>query len=163
MHCRFWSSLKSHMSSFLSISVGDIDQLWYFHWGFPASSGIKNPLAMQKPQETWVWSLGWEDPLEEEMATHSSILAWRIPWTEEPGGLESMGSQSRTRLKQPSSRYYNKALQCTALSKWPLLCTGQPVQHHEQHLPQYPQWLFSHWSVPQWAPSPSQQLSLSHH
>ena len=41
----------------------------------------------------WVRSLGWEGPLEEGMATHSSILAWRIPWTEEPGGLESMGSQ----------------------------------------------------------------------
>ena len=40
----------------------------------------------------WVWPLGQEDPLEEEMATHSSILAWRIPWTEEPGGLQSMGS-----------------------------------------------------------------------
>ena len=44
-------------------------------------------------QETWVRSLGWEDPMEEEMATHSSILAWKIPWTEEPGGLQSMGSQ----------------------------------------------------------------------
>ena len=44
-------------------------------------------------QETWVWSLGWEDPLEEGMATHSTILAWRIPWTEEPGGLQFMGSQ----------------------------------------------------------------------
>ena len=44
-------------------------------------------------QETWVPSLGWEDPLEKEMATHSSILVWRIPWTEEPGGLQSMGSQ----------------------------------------------------------------------
>ena len=43
--------------------------------------------------ETWVWSLGWEDSLEKEMATHSSILAWRIPWTEEPGGLQSMGLQ----------------------------------------------------------------------
>ena len=43
--------------------------------------------------ENRVWSLGWEDPLEKEMATHSSILAWRIPWTEEPGGLQSMGSQ----------------------------------------------------------------------
>ena len=42
-------------------------------------------------QETWVLSLGQEDPLEEEMATHSSILVWRIPWTEEPGGLQSMG------------------------------------------------------------------------
>ena len=44
-------------------------------------------------QETWVQSLGLEDPLEKEMATRSSILAWEIPWTEEPGGLQSMGSQ----------------------------------------------------------------------
>ena len=44
-------------------------------------------------QETWVRSLGWEDPLEKEMATHSSILAWRIPWTEEHGRLQSTGSQ----------------------------------------------------------------------
>ena len=44
-------------------------------------------------QETWVRSLGWEDPLEKEMATHSSILAWRIPWMEGPGGLQSTGSQ----------------------------------------------------------------------
>ena len=44
-------------------------------------------------QETWVLSLGREDPLQEGMATHSSVLAWRIPWTEEPGGLQSMGSQ----------------------------------------------------------------------
>ena len=51
---------------------------------------IKNPPAMQ---DTWVQSLGWEYLLEEEMATHSSILSWRIPWTEEPGGLKSMQSQ----------------------------------------------------------------------
>ena len=51
---------------------------------------VKNPPAMQ---ETWVRSLGRENPLKKEMATHSSILAWRIPWTEEPGGLQSMGSQ----------------------------------------------------------------------
>ena len=44
-------------------------------------------------QETWVQCLGWEDPLEEEMATHSSNLAWEIPWTEEPGGLQSKWSQ----------------------------------------------------------------------
>ena len=44
-------------------------------------------------QETWVRSLSWEDPLEKEMAPHSSILAWKIPWTEEPGRLQSMGSQ----------------------------------------------------------------------
>ena len=51
---------------------------------------VKNPPAMQ---ETWVQSLGGEDPLEKGMATHSSILAWKIPWTEEPGGLQSTGSQ----------------------------------------------------------------------
>ena len=51
---------------------------------------VNNPAAMQ---DTWVWTLGWEDPLEEGMATHFSILAWRIPWTEEPGGLQPMGSQ----------------------------------------------------------------------
>ena len=44
-------------------------------------------------QETWVWSLGWEDTLEKEMAAHSSIVAWKIPWTEEPGRLQSMGLQ----------------------------------------------------------------------
>ena len=49
-------------------------------------------------RETGVGSLGWEDPLEKEMATHSSILAWKIPCTEEPGRLQSMGSQSQTRL-----------------------------------------------------------------
>ena len=51
----------------------------------------KNPPAMQETQETQVRSLSREDPLEEGMAAHSSILAWRIPWTEEPGGLQSMG------------------------------------------------------------------------
>ena len=49
-------------------------------------------------QETWVRSLGQEDPLEKEMAAHSSTLAWKIPWMEEPGGLQSMGSQSQTQL-----------------------------------------------------------------
>ena len=48
---------------------------------------------MQEMQETWVWFLGWEDPLEEEKATHSRILAWKIPWTEEFGRLQSKGSQ----------------------------------------------------------------------
>ena len=51
---------------------------------------VKNPLAMW---ETWVQALGWEDPLEQEMAIHSSTIAWKIPWTEEPGRLQSMGSQ----------------------------------------------------------------------
>ena len=54
---------------------------------------VQNPPAMQETQEMWVQSLGQEDPREEGMTTHSSILAWRIPWTEEPGGLPSMGLQ----------------------------------------------------------------------
>ena len=54
------------------------------------AQSVKNPHAMQ---ETQVQSLDWEDPLEKKMATHSSILLWRIPWTEEPGGLLFMGSQ----------------------------------------------------------------------
>ena len=58
--------------------------------GFPSGSVIKNPPVMQ---EMWVRWLGQEDPLEEEMATQSSILAWKIPWTEEPGKLQSMGLQ----------------------------------------------------------------------
>ena len=56
---------------------------------------VKNLPAMQ---EIWVQSLGQEDPLEREVATHSSVLVWKIPWTEEPGGLQSMESQSPTRL-----------------------------------------------------------------
>ena len=55
-------------------------------------SAVKNLPAMQEPQETWVQSLGWEDSLEEEMTTHSSTLAWRIPWTEKPSRLQSTGS-----------------------------------------------------------------------
>ena len=59
-------------------------------WDFPIAQMVKNLPAMQ---ETQVRSLGQEDPLEKEMATPSSILAWRIPWTEEPGGLQSMRLQ----------------------------------------------------------------------
>ena len=64
---------------------------------------VKNLPAMQ---ETWVRSLDQEDALEEEMATHSSILAWRIPWPEEPGGLQTIGSQSQTQLKRLSTHAY---------------------------------------------------------
>ena len=61
-----------------------------FFMGFPGGLMVKNPPAMQEAQ---VLSLGWEDPLEKEMITHSSMRAWRIPWTEEPGGLMSMTLQ----------------------------------------------------------------------
>ena len=59
-------------------------------WASLVAQMVKNQPAIQ---ETWVQSLGWENPLEKRMATHSSIFAWRIPWTEEPGGLQSMDSQ----------------------------------------------------------------------
>ena len=63
---------------------------------------MKNPPAMQETQETWVRSLGWEDPLKEGVATHSSILAWEIPQRKEPGGLHTvhMVAKSWTQLKQ---------------------------------------------------------------
>ena len=66
---------------------------------------VKNPHAKQ---DTQVWSLGWEDPLEKKMATHSITLAWEIPWTEEPGGLQSMelqrvGHDLATKQQQPFS------------------------------------------------------------
>ena len=71
--------------------------------GFPAGSAVENPPAVQEPQETHIRSLGREDPLEEGVATHTSVLVWRIPQTEESGGLQSMGSQSQTWLKRLST------------------------------------------------------------
>ena len=68
----------------------------YIYTGFPNGSAVKNlppNTGDTGDQETWVWSLDQEDPLEEEMATHSSTLAWKIPWTEEPDWLQSMGLQ----------------------------------------------------------------------
>ena len=61
--------------------------------GFPGGAVIKNPLANAEEQEAQIRALGWEDPLEKEMETCSIIPAWKIPWTEEPGGLQPMGSQ----------------------------------------------------------------------
>ena len=66
-------------------------------WASLVAQTVKNLPAMQ---ETQVQSLNWEDPLEKGIATHSSILAWRIPWTEEPGGLQSMGSQKLDMTEQ---------------------------------------------------------------
>ena len=69
---------------------------------------VKNLPAMQEPQETQVQFLGREDPLEEGVTTHSSIHAWRIPWTEEPGGLQFHPvTKSQTQLKHPSTQHTN--------------------------------------------------------
>ena len=67
----------------------DTTERLHFHFHFVAQL-VKNLPAMP---ETWVRSLGWEDALEKEMAVHSSTIAWKIPWTEEPGRLQFMGSQ----------------------------------------------------------------------
>ena len=78
--------------------------------GFPGGSDSKESPVMQ---ETSVPPLGWEDPLEKAMATHSSILAWEIPWTEEPGGLESMGSQ---RVRHNCATFTQRGLSCWVIT-----------------------------------------------
>ena len=79
--------MQNHLAVFLSFFIS----LLIYDLGVSLiAQSVKNLPAMQ---ETLVWFLGWEDPLEKEMAAHSSILTWRIPWTEEPGRLQSMGSQ----------------------------------------------------------------------
>ena len=92
-----------------------IESIWLllpsFLGGFFGSSDSKESSSRL---ETWDQSLGWEDPLEEGMTTHSSILAWRIPWTEEPGGLQSMGSQSQTRL---SDFHFSLSTKCLSWDK----------------------------------------------
>ena len=71
-------------------------------------------------RETWVQSLGQEDPLEKEIVTHSSTLAWKMPWTEEPGRLQSMGSQqSQTQLKQLSTHHESES---EVAQSYPTLC-----------------------------------------
>ena len=83
---------------------------------------VKNVPAMQ---ETWVQSLGREDPLEKEMATHSSILAWRIPWTEEPGGLQSVGFQKSDITWQLNHhQWLMRASQVALVGKYPLANAG---------------------------------------
>ena len=82
----------------ISQSLSSVSMMQSFRWHrfycWISSEPITRiHLPMQETQETWVWSLGREDPLEKERVTHSSILAWEILWTKEPGGLQSMGSQ----------------------------------------------------------------------
>ena len=81
--------ILSCLSSILVINA--FDSLFKILWGFPGCAAVKNPPA--KAGDSEVQFLGREDPLEVEMATHSIILAWEIPWTEEPGRLQSMRSQ----------------------------------------------------------------------
>ena len=86
---------------------------------------VKNPPAVQ---ETWAQSLSWEDPLEKGMATHSSILAWRTPWTEEPGGLQSMGSQRVGHDEAAEHTCASARIQRTGSRIW----SGEAVSHGRQ-------------------------------
>ena len=91
----------------------------------------KNLPATQRTQETWVQSLGGEDPLEEDMATHSSILSWKIPWTEKPGLLQSMGSKSQTGLSDFTFTFHFHALEKemathSSVLAWRIQLTEEP-------------------------------------
>ena len=93
---------------------------------------VKNLPAVQ---ETWVRSLGWEDPLEKEMETHSSILAWKISWTEEPGGLQSMGPQRVRHNWATNTQVYPsppKVSLCPSiiLTSWSSFCHCPTVGNH---------------------------------
>ena len=89
--------LRQQVWGNLHYIFGDVLNEYFKHLeqglGFSSGPAVKNSLAMQEPQETRVQSLGWEDALEKEMATHSSALDWKIPGTEEHGGLQYMGLQ----------------------------------------------------------------------
>ena len=119
---------------------------------FPGGSAVKNPPAMQ---ETQVRSLGQEDPLEQGMATHSSILAWRIPWTEEPGGLQSMVSQRvghdwATRQQQQLRAPRDEgewALVLILKSSADLVLLNPQERRLEESLENGIQWLLCQWLV----------------
>ena len=94
IHCTLLpcvTSISYSLSCHMSITYHHV---WYIvktRMGFPGGTGGKEPTCHCR-REIWVQSLGWENPLKEGLAAHSRILAWRIPWTEEPGGLQSIGS-----------------------------------------------------------------------
>ena len=96
--------------------ISKLDIMKTYFMGVPGGSAVKNPHASQK---AWVQSLGQEDPLEEGMATHSSILAWRIPWTEELGGLQSIAWQ---RVRHDWSDL--------AYTHWPNIYQSLPGEFH---------------------------------
>ena len=124
IHCKISGKLLS-LDFFMHIEI----------MGFPSDSAVKNLPVMQ---ETQVRSLGWENPLREHMATHSSILAWRIPWTEEPGGLQSLGlHRVRHDWSNWAHQFSSVAQSCPTLCD-PMDCSppGFPVHHQTTELAQ---------------------------
>ena len=101
--------------------------------GFPGGSVVKKSPAVQEPHKTWVQFLGQKDPLEEEIVTHSSTLAWRIPWTEESDRLQSIGvTESWTWLKWLSMHTW------TRVRNHPVLSEGPSLQQFSSHLKAHP-------------------------
>ena len=88
-----WGLLTTHCTLFIFLLQVQEAHFWRSYSVPGDASGKESACQCRRHRDLEVQSLGWEDPLEKEMATHSSILAWRIPWTEEPGGLQSKGSQ----------------------------------------------------------------------
>ena len=104
---------------------------------WPLNPSVQMVKCLPAMQETWVQSLGGEDPLEKEIATHSSILAWRIPWMEEPGGLQSTGSQ-RVRHDWATSLTHEDLqdlLEATPKKRCPLLHKGWNAKVGSQETP----------------------------
>ena len=104
----------------MGLQESDMTQLLNCHHhlddqGFPGGASDKKPACRR--HETWVQSLGWENPLEKGMATHSSILAWRIPWTEEPGGPQGR-KESDTTEATACTRWINFVLSCYRGGTW---------------------------------------------
>ena len=96
----YWSTVALQCCVSFYCSAKWLSRMYTYIQASQVAQWVKNLPARQEIQETWVWFLGWEDSLEEGMATHSSILAWWIPWPGEPGGLQSIVSQ---RVRHDSS------------------------------------------------------------
>ena len=150
-------------------------RLSYHHLSFKCNHTLAQMVKnLPAVQETWVWSLGWEDPLEKEMATHSSILAWKIPRTEEPGGLQSMGSQRVRRdwvtNTKKRSLFTTGSISCnffyivqfsSVTQSCPTLCN--PMNHSTPGLPvhhQLPEFTQTHVHRVSDANQPSHPLSI---
>ena len=106
-----FSHLKIYLTVIISILTG-LALICRLLWASLVAQTVKN---LPATWVTWVRFLGWEDPLEKGVATHSSILAWRIPWTEEPGELQSMGLQRVF----GSNGYFNNSNSFNSWSQWP--------------------------------------------
>ena len=134
----FWGRSQRHWAELLLRVFKQLVHFYYnqtqltvkLYFGFPGGATDKDPACQCRRHKTWVRSLDWEDSLEEGMATHFSILAWRIPWTEEPAGLQSIGSQSRTWLEWLSMHTTFPAVISPFKSMLLPMILGSCAKHH---------------------------------